>query len=264
MDSHYVVPSYSSINPELTLTSQTYQMEDVGKSAFQAVRNYCTITLPEAPYLIVFSFALGLFFAPWSTGLFLIVLFLIIFELLVGMIIQEITIEYLAIRLAIVASYFLGWLLGRIVIGDCRPIRPFFSDNLENMGRPHFCHPALRKRKVRKPAISSRISLGEDLHDEHGICYVKDRLIKPDESKDARKTPDYTYPNIFSLFQWAEEEEEWVEPFIPKADSKSLKRATNSIIRNCHFRSISQLNHNSSDVASILKYRSSNINSQIL
>jgi len=135
-----------------------------------------------------------------------------------GLIVQKFTIEQLFIRLAIISAYFIGWLLGRIVIGDNKPIRMFFNDGHNDMGRIGHRHPALKERKSNYP-----ITMNDDLIEKAGHRYIgSPRCIDgaiPNQSHNKEK---------WSFF--ANEYELEPEPFLPVLSKDYADTLFNDIV----------------------------------
>jgi hypothetical protein len=198
-------------------------------SPYQIIREYVYVGIDSVIYQVIFSFTLGLFFAPWSIGLFVIVFFLLLFELTYGLIVQIFTWEQLVIRITIVSAYFLGWLLGRIVIGDTKPIRMFFEDGFQKMGKPGHCHPYLKRRNRRAP-IATRILMGNDLKEQNGYRYVSKPQIV-DYATDHPDPMDYAE----SQFNYvAPEYKLEPEPSIPRMKSDLANELLMDIMMACH------------------------------
>lgn len=150
--------------------------------AFGKIQRYMHLGIESAICQITVSFGMGILFAPWSTGLFLLVLFLLLFELVYCLIVQKFTMEHLLIRLAIVSGYIIGWVLGRLVIGDTSPFRMFYEDGLCKMGRPGHRHPCHYRDRYNNLG-SSRIAAGHDMVNYNGHRYVS-RPVEITDSED--------------------------------------------------------------------------------
>jgi hypothetical protein len=208
---------------EQSAESTTYSLREVERTPYQILRDYIDVDIEQVPYQIVLSFGAGLFFSVWSTGIFLLVLFLISFELFYGLIIRNFSVKYFIIRIAIIGAYLLGWLLGRIVIGDNAPIRLFYNDYFQEMGRPGHCHPGLRSRRQYN-SPSARIAMNDDLIDQYNLRYVKNP-VEPQVNQYR------TSKSMFSIFP---EPEVVPEPRIPIASASNVDSILSDIMCNVH------------------------------
>lgn len=69
-------------------------------------------------FLILFSFALSMVFAPWSYGIIIFFIFLVVWEIGYYIAVRgQPPYWFLEVRLAIVAASVLGWLVGRELTG---------------------------------------------------------------------------------------------------------------------------------------------------
>lgn len=207
----------------------TYSGEDLVNTPYKIVHDFIYVGIDKVVYQVTFSFGLGLFFAPWSGGLFILILFILSFELIYGMIIQKFTVEQFMIRIAIISSYFIGWLLGRVVIGDTKPVRLFFNDGFQEMGSPGHRHPAL-KRKHRRAPISTRILLGDDLKEKNGHRYVNKPIIV--DTATYKTDPMNQAESGFDLI--ADEYELLPEPSMPVISEKQADDILLKIMTACH------------------------------
>ena len=99
-------------------------------------QHYHRIFFPETGltplFKLIFSFVIGLFLAPWSNGLKTYIIFLVILEIIHIYnhdFIKKDSKE-LMLRLAIISSGFMGFLIGRILIDDRMPLRPKYDSYL--------------------------------------------------------------------------------------------------------------------------------------
>lgn len=208
--------------------SSGYTINEVAETPLQMARDFMYVGIERAIYQITLAFGLGIFFAPWSPGLFFLVLFLLGFELLYGMIVQKFTVEQLLIRGAIISSYFIGWLLGRIVIRDGSPMRLFFEDGFSQLGRPKHRHPC-HKRDIYNNLASSRIAAGHDMVNHNGFRYVRSP-IEIDPNQDYRGNT-----STFDILadEWEQKSQEEVrKQAIPSVSTTYADTCNHLILRN--------------------------------
>ena len=98
-------------------------------------------------YQTVSAFAIGLIFSPWSRGLVLLLLFFLLYEILYSLFNPNFTTRNLLTRLAVIGSAFLGWLVGRIIIGDRHPLDSEYKDNNDGVGLDDLKTERYRKNK---------------------------------------------------------------------------------------------------------------------
>lgn len=207
--------------------SDIYTADDVVETPGKIVKDFIYVNINKAVYQIVLSFGTGILFAPFSWGLFFIILFILIFEFIYAIIVREFTAEQILIRLAIISSYFLGFLVGRITIGDQQPIRLFFNDQLNEMGKPGHRHPALKRRGRRSP-ISTGNLMGDDLTTQYNEIYVHSPKSIDRVSKSSYNSITESMFNI----NWGEYREE-PEPELPKMNHDTANQLMEKIILNC-------------------------------
>jgi hypothetical protein len=206
----------------------TYSVDEVEQAPYQVVKDYLYSGPEQLPYELVVSFGLGLLFSVWSWGLFLLIVFVILIELVYVLIVQEFTVEYLLVRVAIIGAYVLGWAVGRISIGDRRPFRYYYKDGLVEIGRPGHYHPGLRKRKERKMKQFGRVVMRTDMvkEDSGAFCKYPDNIEEYTNYYD----PD---PSIYRVLK-GEEWNEVNEPILPMATSKKIDEVLEGIMTSCH------------------------------
>jgi len=205
-----------------------YTINEVTQTPLQMARDFMYVGIDGAIYQITLAFGLGIFFAPWSPGLFFLILFLLSFELMYGMMIQKFTVEQILIRLAIISSYFIGWLLGRIVIRDRSPMRLFFEDGFSRVGLPKHRHPC-HKRDTYNNLASSRIAAGHDMVNHNGYRYVRSP-IEIDPNQDYRGNT-----STFDILadEWEQKSREEVrKQAIPTVSTTYANKCNNLILRN--------------------------------
>lgn len=112
--------SYSTVNATVPVPSDENVVGGIINWYFRNPNN--TITSQ-----IINSFVFGLILSPWSAGLFFIVIFLVVVEVL-WLVFTSLDPRYYSpiTRLAVLVSYFAGFLIGRILAGY---INPFVFDN---------------------------------------------------------------------------------------------------------------------------------------
>nr|QBK91032.1 MAG: hypothetical protein LCPAC202_00060 [Pithovirus LCPAC202] len=91
-------------------------------------------------FQVIIAFWVGLIFAPWSWGLLYLIIFFVVFEVIYAMIHRDFSAENIIIRLTIIGASFLGWLVGRIVVEDEKPIRAKYKDK--------YCHLGCKNYKI--------------------------------------------------------------------------------------------------------------------
>lgn len=205
------------------MSTTTYSIEEVEYAPYGVVKNYLYSGYAQLPYSVVVSFGLGLIFSVWSWGLFMLILFLIIFEIIYVMIIRQFTAEYMLVRFAIISSYVLGWAVGRVVIGDRGFGRYFYNDGFHEAGTPGHCHPTLKKRRNHRKF--GGVVLRTDLVEEDGGTYCK-YPGKVEEYVNNYEPPPHLYQWVLGL----ETNDEIVdEPILPIASSQEVDNLFNRI-----------------------------------
>ena len=198
-------------------------------SPFKIAQEFIYIGKDKLLYQATFSFGLGILLAPLSAGLFILVLFILLFEMFYFFVVQTFTFEQLIIRMAVITSYIIGWFIGRIIIGDTAPVRLFFEDGFNEIGRPGHYHPSLEYEcKNRRAPISTRISMGADMIDYNGLKYIQE----PETVDGAIYRPDYINKENFQFCAYEYEQEH--EPMMPTESYQKADDMLFNIMRSCH------------------------------
>lgn len=70
-------------------------------------------------YQVIFSFTIGILLSPWSSGLFFLVIFSILYEIIFYLFtFGKPKFWQLQTRTAVLYSYFAGWIIGRTATGQ--------------------------------------------------------------------------------------------------------------------------------------------------
>jgi len=96
-----------------------------------------------------------------STGFLFLLLFIIVWEILVAFFQKNFDQNYLMTRAAIIIGYILGWIVGRLIIGDHYPFLASYDDGCQNIGcenynyfldkdEPKNCKSCIRKFAYRR------------------------------------------------------------------------------------------------------------------
>nr|QBK90932.1 MAG: hypothetical protein LCPAC201_02330 [Pithovirus LCPAC201] len=88
----------------------------------------------DLAFQVIIAFWIGIIFAPWSWGLLYLIIFFVVFELIYAMIHRDFSAENIIIRITVIGASFLGWLVGRLVVEDARPIRAKYKDKYCRLG----------------------------------------------------------------------------------------------------------------------------------
>lgn len=85
---------------------------------------------------IISAFGFGIILSPWSMGIFFLIGWTIVYEIFIGFFLKfKSPYWYLPARIAVVLYSFMGWILGRIVVGFRHPFaetRPIYDQEIRN------------------------------------------------------------------------------------------------------------------------------------
>ena len=98
-------------------------------------------------FQFTFAFVLGLIFSPFSWGLLFLIIFFVIWELMLFAYYRDYSFDYFTSRAVIIAAYFLGFIVGRLAIGDHYPARWNYYDGCQYIGCRNYHYP-LKKHEL--------------------------------------------------------------------------------------------------------------------
>lgn len=137
-------------------------------------------------FSLIFSFAVGLLFAPWSAGFLYLIIFIIIYEIVYAYIYRDFSSQNCVIRIGIVVASLFGFIVGRALLKDSRPLRGSYKDKDQDLG----CKWHKKKKYSRKHPHFSNLAIQSLLceEDEHEKAKRRRRALRTD-----------TKPNVWIL-----------------------------------------------------------------
>ena len=111
-------------------------------------QNWILYNYPGAEVVIYLAvFVIGVILAPWSLGFIYFLLGLLVFEFLAAMTSKLQSPWRLDIRIAIVGASFLGFVAGRAVLNDSKPLSCHLDNKPHHPGRDRMQHRLKIKRE---------------------------------------------------------------------------------------------------------------------
>ncbi len=104
------------------------------RGATKTIQTFINAYPSDLAFQVIIAFWIGLIFAPWSWGLLYLIIFFVVFEVIYAIIHRDFSVENILIRLTVIGASFLGWLVGRIVVEDGKPIRGKYKDKYCRLG----------------------------------------------------------------------------------------------------------------------------------